>query len=122
MGYSLEAALSRPIDLKKVKPFCHALGWNVVMDVNGEFITADYTTIYREGSIICKSNVKNDARVHMNETFQVIIRAEQCVGCGLCVARCTSGALYIKNKKVEINEDKCIFCKDCFGPCPSVNY
>ena len=122
IGYSVEAALSRPVDLKKIKPFCHALGWIVEEDPDGEFVTADYTTIYREGSIICKANIKYDASAHMDETFQVIMRAEQCVGCGLCAARCGTGALYMENGKVHIREDECIYCKDCFGPCPSVNF
>ncbi len=122
IGYSVEAALSRPVDLKKVKPFCHALGWVVEEDPEGEYVTADYTTIYREGSIICKANIKNDASAHMDEAFQVIMRAEQCVGCGLCAARCEQGALYMEDGKVKIKEDECIFCKDCFGPCPSVNF
>ena len=122
IGYSIEAALSRPIDIKKVKPFCHALGWTVTEDPEGEYVSADYITIYREGSIICKANVERDARTHMDEAFQVVVRAEQCVGCGLCAARCEPKALYMKDGKVEINEDECIFCKDCFGPCPSVNF
>ena len=122
IGYSVEAAVSRPLDLEKVKPFCHALGWVVEMDPEGEFVTADYITIYREGSIICKANIKNDASAHMDEAIQVIMRAEQCVGCGLCAARCEQGALYMVDGKVRIREDECIFCKDCFGPCPSVNF
>ena len=122
IGYSIEAALSRPIDIEKVKPFCHAIGWVVEMDPDGEYVTADYTTIYREGSIICKAYVENDARVHIDEAFQVIVRAEQCVGCGLCAARCDPKALYMENGKVHIHEDDCIFCKDCFGPCPTVNF
>ena len=84
MGYSIEAALSRPIDLEKVLPFCHAMAWVPEMDPDGEFISAGFTTIYREGSIIAKANVENDARTHVDHAFQVIVRAEQCVGCGLC--------------------------------------
>ncbi|MBE6520461.1 MAG: 3'-phosphoadenosine 5'-phosphosulfate sulfotransferase [Thermoplasmata archaeon] len=122
IGYSVEAAVNRPLNLEEIKPFCHALGWVVEMDPEGEFVTADYITIYREGSIICKANIKNDASAHMNETIQVIMRAEQCVGCGLCAARCEQGALYMEDGKVRIKEDECIFCKDCFGPCPSVNF
>ena len=122
IGYSIEAALSRPVDIQAIKPFCHALGWTVEMDPNGEFVQADYITIYREGSIICKANVENDAKMHMDEAFQVVVRAEQCVGCGLCAARCDPKALYMENGKVHIHEDDCIFCKDCFGPCPSVNF
>ncbi len=122
IGYSIEAALSRPINLEKVKPFCHSIGWVVKMDPSGEFISADMTTIYREGAIICKAHVENDARNNIDEAFQVVVRAEQCVGCGLCVARCDPGALYIEDGQVRIHEDECIFCKDCFGPCPSVNF
>ena len=122
IGYSVEAAVNRPLNLEEIKPFCHALGWVVEMDPEGEFVTADYITIYREGSIICKANIKNDASAHMDETIQVIMRAEQCVGCGLCAARCEQGALYMEDGKVRIKEDECIFCKDCFGPCPSVNF
>ena len=122
IGYSVEAAVNRPLHLEEIKPFCHALGWVVEMDPEGEFVTADYITIYREGSIICKANIKNDASAHMDEAIQVIMRAEQCVGCGLCAARCEQGALYMEDGKVRIREDECIFCKDCFGPCPSVNF
>ncbi|MBR2093739.1 MAG: hypothetical protein IJ904_06865 [Candidatus Methanomethylophilaceae archaeon] len=122
IGYSVEAAVNRPLHLEEIKPFCHALGWVVDMDPEGEFVTADYITIYREGSIICKANIKNDASAHMDETIQVIMRAEQCVGCGLCAARCEQGALYMEDGRVRIKEDECIFCKDCFGPCPSVNF
>ena len=122
IGYSIEAALSRPIDIAKVKPFCHAIGWVVTEDPEGEFVSADYTTIYREGAIICKANVENDARKHMDHAFQVVVRAEQCVGCGLCAARCDPGALYMEDGHVKIHEDDCIYCRDCFGPCPSVNF
>lgn len=122
MGYSVEAALSRPIDLEKVKPFCHALAWIIEEDPDGEYIKAGFTTIYREGSIIAKANVENDARQHIDHAFQVIVRAEQCVGCGLCAARCDPKALYMEDGKVKIHEDDCVFCRDCFGPCPSVDF
>lgn len=122
MGYSVEAALSRPIDLDAVAPFCHALAWQTEKDADGEFINAGFTTIYREGSIIAKANVENDARMHIDHAFQVIVRAEQCVGCGLCAARCDPGALYMEDGRVRIHEDECLFCRDCFGPCPSVDF
>ncbi len=122
MGYSVEAALSRPINIEAVKPFCHALAWVVEVDPEGEYIEAGFTTIYREGVIISKANVENDARTAIDHAFQAIVRAEQCVGCGLCAARCDPGALYMEDGKVKIHEDDCVFCRDCFGPCPSVNF
>jgi len=122
MGYSVEAALSRPIDLKRLKPFTHAIAWYVELKEEDDILTADNVTFYGAGSIISKANVEKDARVRIDEAFQLIVRAEQCIGCGLCVARCTPHALYMKDGKVEIYEDECIFCKDCFGPCPAVRF
>lgn len=122
MGYSIEAALSRPIDLHKLKPFTHALGWVINHNEEENYLEADYVTFYGDGAIISKAFVENDARQHMDEAFQLVVRSEQCVGCGLCVARCKAGALYIENGKVAIHEDMCIFCKDCFGPCPAVKF
>ncbi|MDR1404185.1 MAG: phosphoadenosine phosphosulfate reductase family protein [Candidatus Methanoplasma sp.] len=122
IGYSVESALSRPIDLKKLKPFTHAIGWSVELDENSDILTADMVTFYGEGSIISKANVERDAKVRMDEAFQLVVRSEQCIGCGLCVARCAPGALYMKDGRAEIHEDDCIFCKDCFGPCPAVKF
>lgn len=122
LGYSIEAALSRPIDLYKLKPFTHALGWVINHNEEENYLEADYVTFYGDGAIISKAFVENDAKQHMNEAFQLVVRAEQCVGCGLCVARCKPGALYMDNGKVAIHEDECIFCKDCYGPCPAVKF
>jgi phosphoadenosine phosphosulfate reductase len=122
IGYSVEAALSRPIDLVRLKPFTHAIGWSVELDEENDTLAADMITYYGEGSIISKANIERDARARIDEAFQLVVRSEQCIGCGLCVARCTPKALYIKDGKVEINEDDCIFCKDCFGPCPALKF
>ena len=122
IGYSIEAALSRPIDLEKVRPFCHAITWIVPEKIEGDYIELGGATLYAEGSIISKSGSELDARRTIDHIFQLIMRAEQCVGCGLCAARCRPGALYMEDGKVHIHEDECIFCRECFGPCPSVNF
>lgn len=122
IGYSVEAAVSGPIDLKRLKPFTHALGWSVVLNETDNTLEVDYVTFYGEGAIISKANIKNDADQHMDEAWQLVVRSHQCVGCGLCVARCKPRALYIENGKVEINEDECIYCKDCYGACPAVRF
>ena len=122
IGYSIEAALSRPIDLEKVRPFTHAITWVVPDKVEGDYLEMGGATLYAEGSIISKSGSELDARRTIDHVFQLIMRAEQCVGCGLCAARCRPHALYMEDGKVHIHEDECIFCRECFGPCPSVNF
>jgi phosphoadenosine phosphosulfate reductase len=49
---------------------------------------------------------------------QIIIQAEECIGCGVCSSRCKNEALYIENQKAWIDEKKCIHCSLCIGPCP----
>ena len=122
LGYSIEAALSRPIDLKKLEPFAHALGWVVQLNEAEDSLTANYVTFYGAGSIVSKAFVENDARNQMDHASQLIARAFNCVGCGLCAARCDSHALYMEDGKVRIHEDECIFCMHCYGPCPAVNF
>lgn len=40
-----------------------------------------------------------------------------CQGCGACVKTCQQGALYIKNKRAEVNTDKCVLCGYCSRSC-----
>ena len=122
IGYSVEGALSRPVDLERLWGFAHVLGSMVELDPDGEWLTADYITVFREGSIMSKAAVEKDARSNMEKMFELIIHSEQCVGCSLCVARCREGALRMVNGKVEIEPDLCIRCRDCLGPCPAVNF
>ncbi len=41
-----------------------------------------------------------------------------CEACGRCVKACASGALSIKEGKVEIDRQRCIFCGYCGAVCP----
>ena len=122
IGYSIEAALSRPVDIDRLEGFGHILGSKVAIDESGQWLTINNMTVYREGSIISKANVENDARMNIDKLFELIIRSEQCVGCSLCVARCEQKALYMKDGRVEIDADECIRCQECLGPCPAVNF
>ena len=55
-------------------------------------------------------------------TAQVIRKALHCVGCGVCLSRCESGALELIDSKIYLDEDKCISCGLCLHPCPVVDY
>ncbi len=46
------------------------------------------------------------------------VSKEICVGCGICVGQCPSGAMSMKGGKAEIDMDKCIRCGKCHDFCP----
>ncbi|NLJ85421.1 MAG: 4Fe-4S binding protein [Firmicutes bacterium] len=41
-----------------------------------------------------------------------------CIGCGACVARCSSQALTLENGKAVVDPSRCVFCGYCGAHCP----
>ncbi len=41
-----------------------------------------------------------------------------CEGCGKCAEKCKQGALYIKDNKAKVREEKCLLCGYCASACP----
>lgn len=49
-----------------------------------------------------------------------IIDLSQCNGCGVCVERCPTGALAMKDKRPTIaRPDLCSYCATCEDVCPT---
>lgn len=57
-----------------------------------------------------------------DDTQPVIRKALYCVGCGICISRCESGALELKDGRVEIEPEKCIGCGNCLHPCTVIDF
>lgn len=45
------------------------------------------------------------------------VKAEFCVGCGLCAEHCPADAITLKEAKAEIAKDRCIGCGECIIVC-----
>ncbi|MDK2823597.1 MAG: hypothetical protein PWQ67_2547 [Clostridia bacterium] len=43
----------------------------------------------------------------------MIINAEKCVGCGICIPYCPVGAIKLNNKKAHIELEECLECGTC---------
>jgi ferredoxin len=56
-----------------------------------------------------------------NEYAEVIINAEACTACGLCVSVCMGGPLVLKNSQIMVDQTQlfgCFACGHCMAVCP----
>jgi len=75
-----------------------------------------------EGSWRIKENKVEVISSFTKEARSLIIRSQECIGCGICLGRCPVNALYLENGKIRIIETKCIHCLDCLGNCPAEEF
>ncbi|MCL2711898.1 MAG: phosphoadenosine phosphosulfate reductase family protein [Methanomassiliicoccaceae archaeon] len=122
LGFSVEGAVSRSVDIDKLKRLAGILGKNIEADDGGQWLSVNNITVFREGSMISKGADENNVRKAMRKMFDLIIRSEQCVCCSLCIARCPESALSLKDNSVILDHEKCVQCEKCLGPCPAVNF
>ncbi len=52
----------------------------------------------------------------------VIYKAINCIGCGVCLTHCPANAIYLRDKKAWIDENKCLHCQECMKECPVVAF
>jgi phosphoadenosine phosphosulfate reductase len=77
---------------------------------------------HRDGTLVAQVGDKMAAKDLLEKARQLVVRAELCVGCGVCVPRCPTGALSIQDTRVVLDEDECVHCGSCFGPCAVVDF
>lgn len=58
-------------------------------------------------------------KLAMHSTVAPKVHAEDCIGCGECVERCSQEALALVDDKAVMDEDRCIGCGECLLNCPN---
>ena len=79
-------------------------------------------TIHPDGTVTAEEPEQPYKR-DLRRLEELVYRASECVGCGICPARCPTGALTIKNDRIAIDVQSCAHCSLCLdGPCPVVDF
>lgn len=74
--------------------------------------------VVMNASVFEGSKVPDDVRQRIGSREKKLHIDFWCQACGRCVERCTSGALSIRDGKLETDERKCVLCGYCGSVCP----
>lgn len=120
MGLSMEGVFSSPLDMGRVSNMMNVIG-EVTTSPDGGIAEVNAISVFREGPVMIKGLDEEDLAQKANKLTEVVLRAMGCAGCGICVARCPTGALSLDGQAV-IDITKCTHCEACLGPCPAVKF
>lgn len=119
-GVSIEGMFQRSLDMERVTNLMNILSESTYDEETDSCSVGD-TDIFGEGGVVVRGKNEKSARRCMKNVKNIILRAHLCVGCGICTGRCDQGALYL-DEHVFVDEEKCIHCAKCLGPCPVIGY
>lgn len=95
---------------KRIENFLNIIG-SVEKKDNG-YVVGNVEIKFRGNNIIANKEKKL--------VEDIVYKAINCLGCGVCIAKCPKDAIYIEKNKAWINEKKCIHCKECMKECPII--
>jgi phosphoadenosine phosphosulfate reductase len=121
LGFSIEGAFSRDLDLEQVSSVLNMLGEVENGTVDG-WCAVGNVTVFREGALIAKGPDQEEIRKKVEKVRRAVVKAEECVGCGVCIARCKEGALLLTQGRIRVDANRCIHCGRCFEPCPAISF
>ena len=119
-GVSMEGVFSRPLDMDRVANLLNTVG-EVDISPDGRIAETGGMTVFAEGPVMVKAVDEDGLKEKAAKLRDVVVRAMDCAGCGICVARCPSGALSLDGRLI-IDVERCTHCGKCFGPCPVVAF
>ena len=121
MGFSIEGAFSKSLDLDRVANILNIIG-PVKSSASEGWCAVDDITIFEEGALVARGPDAKGLKEKVEKIRRAVVKAEECVGCGVCIARCCEGALRIELGKIVIDDTACVHCGHCAEPCPAVTF
>lgn len=119
-GLSMEGIFSEPLDMQRVSNLLNIIG-DVTSSPDGSIAEVEKITVFAEGPVMVKAKDEQELKAKAAKIREVVFRAMNCAGCGICIARCKAGALSLDGT-VRLDEELCTHCGSCLGPCPVVQF
>src|SRR5699024_2108334 len=120
LGFSIEGAFNKPLDLVRTASLLNILGETTINEEEG-WCSAANITLFEEGALIAKDKEEKLLRAKVETVRKIAVKAAECVGCGVCIGKCTQNALRLEEGKIFIGEG-CIHCGKCLEPCPALTF
>ncbi|NVM28301.1 MAG: phosphoadenosine phosphosulfate reductase family protein [Candidatus Helarchaeota archaeon] len=77
--------------------------------------------LFSDGTITIRGS-KEKLEKNLQIILSLIKRANECIGCGICIPSCPETALSLKDQKIWVNTSGCNGCQACFEVCPILKY
>ena len=119
-GISMEGVFSRTLPMDRVTNLLNIIG-EVTTSPEGNIAEVESITVFQEGPVMIKAKDESSLSKKASTLREVIFKSVECAACGICVARCPSGAMRLDGQ-IRIDAEKCIHCAKCLGPCPAVRF
>ena len=126
-GLSQEGVFNKELDMARVVNLSNIIGEPMFDKSNGYCALKDGTIdIFPEGGIVIKGKNKQEIQRKSKKVHAIILRAMECIGCGICIGRCKNNALQLDEENgawvVSVKPEHCDHCSGCLGPCPVINF
>ena len=78
--------------------------------------------VFQDGILVAKGKTPEMIKKNVERVRRAMVKAEECVGCGVCIARCNEGALTLEQGRIQVFVERCVHCGGCIEPCPAISF
>ena len=120
-GVSREGAFTKAIQMERASNFLVVLG-PIERDEHGISVTQEGIEVFAEGAVISRGADTQRVDSQMTDAVDQIFRAIDCIGCGVCVGKCPTESVSMRDNLAWIDEETCVHCNKCMDKCPITSF